>query len=100
MRRLLCIALLPLAFAFTSCGLIYTNITEPLDVNLNNTPVFDRKAEGNTKEVRYYVSIEWDSNGIGDIAKQNGLTEVHYADISTLSVLGVWRQRFVRIYGK
>ncbi len=100
MRRHLGIALLPLAFVLTSCGIIYTNITEPLDVNLNNTPVFDSGSEGDTKEIRYYVSIEWDSNGIGDIAKKKGLTEVHYADINTLSVLGVWTQRTVTVYGK
>ena len=37
--------------------------------------------------------------GIGSIAKENGFKEVYYADLRTLSILGVWTQRFVTIYG-
>jgi len=92
--------LLPL-LALSGCGLIYTHTVTPLDVNLNNTPVFDGKgAKGDTKQIRYYVSLEWDSRGIGDIAKKAGMTHVYYADLETLSVLGVWTQQFVHVYGR
>ena len=75
-----------------------------LDVNLDETPVFDRGASGksDTKRVnlRPYVDIQWDSNAIADAARKAGLTQVHYADLETLSVLGVWVQKTVHVYGK
>lgn len=29
-----------------------------------------------------------------------GIETVHYADLETLSVLGVWNQRWVHVYGE
>ena len=88
----------------TSCagiGLLYQKTTVPLDVNLNATPVQTKDEEGDVKQFRYYVSIDWDSNGIGDIAKQAGVSQVYYADYTSFSVVfGVWRQQFVTIYGR
>ena len=102
MRRAPGIAILGLELILSGCiGGFYTHITEPLDVNLNNTPVFaGRGAKGDTKRIRYWVDIEWDSNAIGDIMKKFGLSKVYYADLETLSVLGIWTQKFVIVYGK
>lgn len=103
MRRFLPLAALTLAATLSGCGggYFFTHVVEPLDVNLDNTPVFQAKGgSGNTKRVRYYVDIEWDSNGIGDIVRRAGLDEVHYADLETLSIAGIWQQRFVNVYGK
>ncbi len=105
MRRPLGLAVLGLALVLTGCGatgVIYTHIITPLDVNLNNTPVFDRRAKKrDTKQVRLpYINIQWDTNAIGDIMKKHGLTKVYYADLETLSVLGIWTQKFVIVYGE
>jgi len=102
MRRATRACACALLLGLTGCtGLIYTHIVEPLDVNLNDTPVFTtRPAKGDVKRIRYYVEIEWDSRGIGDVAKKAGMTEVYYADLETLTVLGVWTQRFVHVYGR
>ncbi len=105
MRRLVGVWILGLAFVLPGCvsGLIYTHVTTPLDVNLNNTPVFTGRRQtgkGDTKKIRYYVDIEWDSNAIGDIMKKSGLTEVHYADLEILSVLGYWTRTYVIAYGR
>jgi len=104
-RRLVGVWILGLAFVLPGCvsGLIYTHVTTPLDLDLNNTPVFtgrQQAGKGDTKTIRYYVQIDWDSNAIGDIAKKAGLTEVHYADLETLSVLGIWTQKTVHVYGQ
>ncbi len=99
---LLLFVLMPLMSGCTA-GLLYTHITIPLDVNLDNTPVFTGRtatAKGDTKRIRYYVEIEWESNAIGDIMKRAGMTEVHYADLEILSVLGIWTQRYVHVYGR
>jgi hypothetical protein len=86
----------------TGClnGAIYTNVTVPLDVNFDATPVVSDDDSGNIKTLRvYYVQADWGDASIGAIAKDHGFKEVHYADLRTLSVLGVWTQRFVTIYG-
>lgn len=59
-----------------------------------------RSTPGNTKQFRYYVDINWDSNGIGDIAKKAGFDKVYYADRTVLSIVGVWTQIFVTVYGE
>lgn len=105
MRRVVGVCILGLALALTGCttGLIYTHITTPLDINFNNTPVFTGRREtgkGDTKKIQYYVAIEWESNAIGDIMKKAGLKEVYYADLEILSVLGIWTQRWVNVYGR
>lgn len=90
------------ALAASSCtsGAFFHHVTLPLDVNLNNTPVHPPASRGSTKEFRYYVDVQWDSNGIGDIARKAGLTKVYYADRTVLSIAGVWTQVFVTIYGE
>lgn len=83
-------------------GLIYTNATEPLTVDFKRTPVGDN-FDGNSdvKELRYnaYLRVIWDENSIGTIAKEAGFREIYYADLQTFSILGIWTQYRVRVYG-
>ena len=86
---------------FSPRGIIYTNIVTPLDVNLSQTPKGVNQCEENIKHLSLrYVSMSWDSAAIGEIAKQNGIEQVYFADIETLSVLMIWSQYTVHIYGK
>ena len=48
----------------------------------------------------WFVRVQWKGNGIGEVAKAKGFKRVYYADVETLRVLGVWTQRWVRIYGE
>jgi hypothetical protein len=89
-----------LAFGGCTTGAIYHRVTLPLDVNFNNTPIYSPASRGSTKKIRYYVDMQWDSNGIGDIARKAGLKKVYYADRTVLSVAGVWTQVFVTVYGE
>ena len=84
-------------------GAIYSDITTPLDINFTNTPVVTApagSAESDTKSFRYYIRVDWDSNAIGEIMRQSGLEEVYYADLHTTSILGIWRQTYVMVYGR
>ncbi len=83
-------------------GLVYTHVTRPLTTNFDRTPVADGfVARGDVKELRYnsYLRVIWDVNSIGAIAREAGLDEIYYADLTTFSVLGVWTQYRVRVYG-
>ncbi len=48
----------------------------------------------------WYLHFMWDSNAIGDIAKEHGIETVYYADLEELSVLGIWHEYTIHIYGK
>lgn len=101
MSRALAIVLVLLA---TGCmrGLIYTNVTEPLTTHFRDTPVVEDGFEkGDVKQLRYsYFHLIWDDNAIGALGKRAGFSEVYYADLQTFSVLGIWTQYRVRVYGR
>ena len=87
-------------------GLAYTHVTRPLTTHFNRTPVGDGcVAEGDVKDLnlRYnaclFVRVLWDENSIGSIAKQAGFEEIYYADLETFSILGIWTQYSVHVYG-
>jgi hypothetical protein len=46
-----------------------------------------------------YVQIDWGSSGIADAAREQGMNQIYYADLETLSVLGIWTQRWAIVYG-
>jgi len=91
-----------------SIGCVYQHTVMPLDVNLNETPVYQgRQGDDSWKTLRIplivvpaYVQFDWGSSGIADAAHAQGMTEIYYADLETLSVLGVWRQQWAIVYGK
>ena len=96
--------LLLVILVLPSClnGLVYTNIVEPLDLNHSATDVGTmQEREGSIKHFKYsMLDLSWDSNGIADVAQRNGLNEVYYADMETLSILGIWNQYTVHVYGR
>lgn len=102
-RRAICLAILaafPCAAAGCIRGLIYSHTVQPLTTNLDHTPVgTGGGSSGDVKNIRYYVDVFWDSNALGDIARENGLETLHYADLEILSVFGIWRQYTVHLYG-
>ncbi len=100
--RLLGILLVAVLF-LQGCGrgIIYTHTIRPLDLDMARTPNDPDKGKGDIKHFRYYlVDIQWNSNAIGDIAKREGIETIQYADIEVLSVLGMWNQYWVHIYGR
>jgi len=81
-------------------GALYSHVTVPLDVNLDRTPVHRDQAQDALRTFNYFIRVDWGSDGIGDIAKRHGFKRVYYADLETLTVLGVWRQRWAHVYGE
>jgi hypothetical protein len=94
-----------LALLLTGCGMgiIYTHTVRPLTPDAHKTPLVTTEKEGGIKHLVLFsgpLSVAWDSNAIGDIARKNGLNEIFFADLETLRVLGVWNQYTVHVYGK
>ena len=84
----------------TPRGLLYTHIKTPLDTNMSQTPVGGKSIHGDLEHIHFYVNILCDSSAIGDIAKQNGIETVYFADLETLSILSIWNKYTVHVYGK
>ncbi len=81
-------------------GLLYTHIKTPLDTNMSQTPADGKSLHGDLKHIHFYVDVLSDSNAIGDIAKQNGIETVYFADLETTSILIIWNQYTVHVYGQ
>jgi hypothetical protein len=86
-------------------GLIYTNVTRPLTLNMNHTPRGVSSGSASTHQVRDPVtqlrlSAEWNSRAIGDAMLSGMIADAYYADLTTISVLGgIWSERTVTVYG-
>ena len=81
-------------------GLLFTKSTLPLDTNLSHTRKVPHYEKGDVKHLHYYMDVMWSSNAIGDIARQHGIESVHFADLETLSVLGIFKRYTVHVYGE
>ena len=100
-RFVLVTVLLACSTGCTAPGLIFTDITRPLDLDMHVTQAADRSGEGDIKSITYWVSVWWDSAAIADAAHERGLTELYYADERILSVwFGLWQQRYAIVYGR
>lgn len=81
-------------------GALFTYVTEPLTTNLNRTPVVADRASGSAKRIQYNsYRIDWGTMAIGEIANRVGFETIYYADLTTLTIAGVWIQRWVHVYG-
>lgn len=82
-------------------GLIYTHTWQPLTHDMDRTVIGSAKGAGNIKHLALgMASAAWDSAAIGDIARKQGMEELYFADLETLSILRFWNQYTVHLYGK
>ncbi len=97
------VALLGAALLLGGCGtqaLVYSRTVRPLTTNFDATPVATNVSTGDVKTITFYVDIEWGHTGIGEIARQQGLAEIYYADVKTTTILRYWSKNVVRVYGR
>jgi len=99
---------LVVVFLASGCttGLLYTHTFQPLTLDMHRTPVAQAEKEGNIKMISFprfggeYRLVAWDSAAIGDVAKKQGMQEVYYADVETFSILSIWNEYTIHVYGK
>lgn len=86
-------------------GLLYTNITLPLTVDMNSTRRAPDSAAAIQRIIREPLTgagirAEWSNDAPGDKARIGGLERVSYADVRSKSVLGgIWGSTTVLVYG-
>lgn len=102
--RIAAVAALAIAACTQPRGILFHDVTTPFDTNLRDTPAGTRVAFLDAKAFRslYRVRFEiaWDSNGIGDILRDQGLETATIADEQNFSVLfGIVGSNQVRVGG-
>lgn len=106
MRMILpAVAALALALLLTGCtaGILYTHTQTPLTRVLHATPAAGKDAANDVKHIQfplYGLGVAWGDVALADLAKEKGLQELYYADLEVLSVLTIWRQYTVHLYGR
>lgn len=96
---------------FVLSGCLYMHTVQPLTRDANRSPISSVEKTGTITVVglpmitRYsgYNNAKlfaWGSAAIGDVAKKEGMQEVYYSDLETLSILMIWNQYTVHVYGK
>jgi hypothetical protein len=85
---------------------VYTNVKLPLTVDLKATLLPERPPDSDRIiEIRepftglgMYTRVS--SNALGDIARQNGMDPLYFADQEVFSILGIWKTQRVFLYGE
>jgi hypothetical protein len=101
-----------LAIGLTACGtgplvgIVYTNVKMPLTRDLNATPVpddppgSDRVIEIREPFTGAGIYTQVSVNAIGEIALQNGVETLYFADQEIFSILGIWKTHRVFLHGE
>jgi hypothetical protein len=96
-------AVLALVLVFSGCtvGILYQHTMAPLTINHLSTPVAGTEGKNDIKHIQLpSVGVMWGDTALNDIAREKGLQELYYADLESLSVLTIWRQDTVHLYGR
>src|SRR5512135_172247 len=91
----------------TLFGGIYFHTVQPLTFNPLPTEFEEGSKEGRGRinQIQYpltsAISMRLGKNGLGEIAKAQGIQKIYYADIERWSALfGLWSSEVVHIYGR
>ena len=89
-------------YTYRSRGLLYTHTVRPLTRHRDPMDVAPAgAASGNMKQIQFrQITIVWDDNAIGEIARRGGIGTIHYADLETYSYLfNLWTRHRLIVYG-
>ena len=94
-------------FNGTFLGGIYSHTVEPLTFNPAPTDLQlgEKEGRGRINQFQYpltsAISVRLGKNGLGDVAKAQGIGTIYYADIERWSAaFGLWSMEVVHIYGR
>ena len=98
------LAIAALLMLFLS-GCIYVHTRQPFTVNMDRTPVSSVEKQGTVKLISfpYYGGTAqlaaWGDAAIGQVEKEQGMQEVYFADLEIFSVLRIWNEYTLHVYG-
>jgi hypothetical protein len=87
-------------------GCLYVHTMQPVTLDMHRTPVSNHEKTGSVKLIQFppiwnsQKLVAWGSAAIGEVAQQQEMKEVYFADLEIFSVLRVWNEYTVHVYGK
>ncbi len=118
LKHLVVLALLGSMLLLAGCGVAYlapvkppqgfliSTFKAPLTVNFDETPVSGNLIHASKKKTYYFHDIlftgmdfAWGEVDVPQIARAAGITKVSYAEYELLSILGVYADFTVHVYG-
>jgi hypothetical protein len=85
-------------------GVLFSYQSAPLETNFDATPIGSKKGEAEVHFLRepFFTSLPlatWGDASITAAAQEGGVQTVHYVDYTILSVLGIYVQLTVEVFG-
>ena len=103
MRRY-CIAVGAVTITLLLSGCLYVHTFQPLTQDMHRTPVSAYEKTGTIRLITWPLNnaplVAWGSAAIGEVAKEQGMQEVYFADLEIFSVMRIWNEYTVHVYGK
>ncbi len=103
MRRF-CIAVGIVTVTLLLSGCLYVHTFQPLTQDMHRTLVSAYEKTGTIRLITWPLSnaplVAWGSAAIGEVAKEQGMQEVYFADLEIFSVMRIWNEYTVHVYGK
>lgn len=79
-------------------GIIFEDVTAPLDHNMNSTKALTKK--GSAESMSILTLIATGDCSINSAAKDGNLETIHFADYHYYNILGVLQRFTVTVYGE
>jgi len=85
-------------------GCLYVHTFQPLTQDMRRTPVSAYEKTGTIRVITWPLNnaplVAWGSAAVGEVAKEQGMQEVYFADLEIFSVMRIWNEYTVHVYGK
>lgn len=95
-KRIILVMLAAVMLAFSGC--VYTNVTAPLDMNLNKTTFGSKTGEASSQSVLWLVA--WGDASTKTAASNGNISVVNHMDTRLQSyVFGLYTKTTVIVYG-
>ncbi len=104
--RSTCLGLTLMCLCSCTQGLLYRDVTIPLDTDMNRTPRSPERGVARSLQIREpltaaRIAAEWDSRSIGDAVQRSELETAEYADSKIFSlVFGIYREDLTEVWGE
>jgi hypothetical protein len=118
LARGLAVVVMALAVILTGCaaqyladvrppqGILFSSFKAPLTTDFHNTSVSADLKMGKKKSYYFYdplvtrLNFAWGDVDVPDIARMAGINEVSYAECELMSILGIYAEFTVYVYGR
>jgi hypothetical protein len=87
-------------------GGLFNHYKAPLTTNFSGNPAGPGVRVASQSHTSYFhdvfltgLNFAWDQNAVRNIARDAGMSEVHYADYEVLNILGIYAKFTVHVYG-